>query len=72
MGQTIRDLGAASDDELVRLWRVAADDAANHESRRHSQGHCPGADWCEKRKAALAEADAYAEQITERRRVRGA
>lgn len=71
MGETIRDLGAVSDDELLAMWRVAADEATNHDSRRHPTGHCPGADWCEKRRAALEECDRYAEQLTERRHAAG-
>ena len=57
---TVRDMGALTDVELVELWRLSADDAANHRPWVCGTARCPA------RQAALDECDAYAEMWNQR------
>lgn len=60
MGRTTADLGIVTDDELVAMWHVAADDAIAHRASRCGHPACP---W---RRAAIEECDTYAERWSAR------
>jgi hypothetical protein len=57
---TVASMDAVTDDELVELWHLSADDAAKHRPWVCGTFRCP------ERRAALDECDAYAEMWLQR------